>query len=286
MLFAITAVFPSQGVPAHGVEQHFELVAFLFGVDELHDRHQATDVFACPRLLAHTLDGQVVGVLVHRTGAGPCVQGMLALALRRRDVLAQQGQQVDVGWQAEFAEFRHRLALVLQQVFGQAPATVQRPDQLTLGHFHGIEEHLAERRFAADQIDRLRLDARAAHVQHNQADAFMLGRTEISAHQGIHPVGFVTVGGPDFAAVDDKMITGITRGHFQVGQVRTGVRLGKALTPAHFPTGNGRQQVTFLLLTTVGQQYRAKHPDAQVDLRRPAFESAHLAFEHGHLLIT
>ncbi|MNN41013.1 hypothetical protein D3C81_1551060 [compost metagenome] len=127
---------------------------------------------------------------------------------------------------------------MLQQVLGQVPAAIQRPDQLALGHFDAVEEHLTKGRFAADQIDRLWLDAGAAHVQHDQADALVFGHAEVGAYQGVHPVGFVTVRSPDLAAVHHEVIAGIAGGHLQAGQIGTGVRLGETLTPTHFTAGN------------------------------------------------
>ncbi|MNC69474.1 hypothetical protein D3C75_1201670 [compost metagenome] len=78
---------------------------------------------------------------------------------------------MEVVGQAGLAELGHGLALVLQQALAQGPATVERADQLTLRHLDVVEEHLAERRLAADQVDRADADAGRAHVQHDQADA-------------------------------------------------------------------------------------------------------------------
>ena len=47
-------------------------------------------------------------------------------------------------------------------------------DDLVLGHFHVVEESLAERRIAADQQDRLGRDAGHFHVEQQEADAAML----------------------------------------------------------------------------------------------------------------
>ncbi|MNE46718.1 hypothetical protein D3C80_1410720 [compost metagenome] len=65
---------------AHGIEQHLELVAFLLGVQQFHDRHQATDVVATTPLLGHALHRQAIGVLVHRAGHRPRPQCQFALA--------------------------------------------------------------------------------------------------------------------------------------------------------------------------------------------------------------
>ncbi len=78
MLLAERRTVPAEGMPGHGIEQHFELVALLFSVRKLHDRHQSADVIAGPRFFTHALNGQVVGMLIHRAGRRPRLQGMLA----------------------------------------------------------------------------------------------------------------------------------------------------------------------------------------------------------------
>ncbi|MNE29735.1 hypothetical protein D3C80_1232260 [compost metagenome] len=219
-------------------------------------------------------------MLVHGTGLGARAQRLVGRRLAGRQVLVDQWQQVEMAGQAELAELGHGLALVLEQALAQVPATVERPDQLAFRHPHVVEEHLAERRLAADQIDRRGLHPRALHVQHDKADALVLGRLEVGADQGVHPVGLVTVGGPDLGAVDQKIIAVFHGRGFQTGKVRAGIGLGETLAPTHFATAHGRQQGQLLCFAGELQQHRPEHPDAQVDLRRPAFEAAQLAFKH------
>jgi len=191
-----------------------------------------------------------------------------------------------MGRQAELAKLGHGFAFVLQQALGQVPAAVQRADQLAFRDFDGIEKHLAERRLAADQVDRCDADPGALHVQYDQADACVFAGFGVGAHQCIHPVRFVAVRGPDFAAIDHKVVAGIPGRRFQTGQIRAGIGLGESLAPAHLSAGHGCEQGFFLLFGTELQQYRAEHPDAQVDLRRAALEAPQLAFEYGVVLRT
>ena len=141
--------------------------------------------------------------------------------------------------QAEFAELGHGFALVLQQPFGQVPASIERADQLAFWYFDAIKKHLTKRRFAADQVDRRNADAGAVPVQHNQADTRVLRGLGVGAHQGVHPVGLVAVRSPNLAAIHNKMVAFITGRGFQAGQIRTGIGLGEPLTPAHLATGHG-----------------------------------------------
>jgi len=220
-------------------------------------------------------------VLVHGTGHSPRHQRRFALPRRFGQVLADQRQQVKVRRQAELAEFGHGFAFVLQQALGQVPAAVQRANQLAFRDFDCIEEHLAERRFAADQINRRNAHPGAFHVEHDQADARVLAGGGIGADQRIHPVRLVSVRGPDFAAINYKMIASIPGGGFQARQVRAGIGLGEALAPAHFTASHRGEQVFLLRFAAELQQHRAKHPDAQIDLWRAALQAAQLTFEHG-----
>ena len=188
--------------------------------------------------------------------------------------------------QAELAEFGHGFALVLQQALGQVPAAVQGANQLAFRHFHGVKEHLAKRRFTADQIYRRNTHTGAFHVQHNQADARVFTGAAIGSDQGVHPVRLVAVGGPDLAAIHHKVIALIAGSGFQTGQIRAGIGLGKPLTPANLATGHRGQQVEFLLFSTELQQHGAQHPYAQIDLRRAAFKAAQFAFQNGVIFRT
>jgi hypothetical protein len=63
------------------------------------------------------------------------------------------------------------------------PALVQWPDQILLGHCYVFEKDLVEMTVAIQQNQRPHRDPRRLHVDEQVADAVMLWRVGIGAHQ-------------------------------------------------------------------------------------------------------
>ena len=174
---------------------------------------------------------------------------------------------------------------MLQQLFCHRPAVVERADQLARRHPYVVKKHLAKARLAADQLNRLDRDARAFHVDQDEADALLLLDGGVGAHQGVHPVSRVAVGGPDFRAVDDEVaVLILARRGLQAGQVGAGIGLAETLAPAHAAFHHGRQVLAFLRFGAQFEQHRPKHPHAQVELGRAAGQAQHFLLDDARLL--
>ena len=158
------------------------------------------------------------------------------------------------------------------------------PTRLRARHLHVVEEGLAERRLARDQLDRPGADAGRRHVDQHEADAGVLLRG-VGAHQAEDPVGLVGVGGPDLLAVDDEVVVVHFGPRGQRRQVGAGVRLRVALAPADLAARDLRQVLALLLLAAVLQQRRAEHPDAEALQRRAALERGHLLAQDRRLRV-
>ncbi len=79
-------------------------------------------------------------------------------------------------------------------------------DQVLLRHRDIFEKHLVEMPMAVQQHQRAHGDARRLHVDQQIADAVMLGRFGIGAHQQKAPIGEMRARGPHLLAVDDEMV--------------------------------------------------------------------------------
>src|SRR6056297_551663 len=109
------------------------------------------------------------------------------------------------------ASARNHLALMAQQIFRNIPAAVDFTNKagaviaIGFGNFHIVEESFAERRIAADELDRLGRNAFAGHVEQHEGDALILVRL-VGANQAENPVGLIGVGSPDLLTVDHPVI--------------------------------------------------------------------------------
>ena len=181
---------------------------------------------------------------------------------------------------AAVAEPGDHRALVLQQIFRDVPTAIDGADHMRLRHAHAVEEGFTERRLAGDQQDRLGRDALGGHVEQDEADAVVLLRGRIGAHQAEDPVGVVGVGGPDLLTGDDVIVAVAFGAGLQRGEVGAGVGLGVALAPADQAGGDLRQMLGLLFLGAVFQQRRPKHPDAEARQRRPRAHRRHFLAQH------
>src|SRR4051812_18849179 len=96
-----------------------------------------------------------------------------------------------------------------EQRLGQGPASVQRPEQILLGHFHVVEKGLAKSRRATERQHGLGLHTFALHVDQQKADALLLLAARIRAYQAEDPIGVLTVRGPSLLTADQEVIARI-----------------------------------------------------------------------------
>ena len=168
----------------------------------------------------------------------------------------------------------HR-TLVLQEIFRDIPAAIDRTDHVGLRYAHIIEEGLAKRRAARNQENRLGRDALGGHVEQDETDAVMLFGSRIGPHQTEDPVGEVRVRGPYLLAVDDEVVAVALGAGLQRCEVRSGVRLGITLAPADQASRDFRQMLLLLRIGAVFQQRRSEHPDAETRQRRAGTDGGH-----------
>ena len=131
--------------------------------------------------------------------------------------------------------------------------------QIPLRYAHVVEKRLAERRLPVDQLDRFHCYTRIVHREQQKADAVVLRRVRVGAHQAEDPVGVIGAGCPDLAAVHQVVVAFVFRPGFQAGEVGTGSRLAVTLAPRNVATGDFRQMTQLLIFGAVFQQRRADH---------------------------
>ncbi|MNY02674.1 hypothetical protein D3C86_1352540 [compost metagenome] len=130
--------------------------------------------------------------------------------------------------------------------------------------------------------DRAHGNAGRFHVDQQETDAPLLLRFGVGAHQAEDPVGVMGQGGPGFLTID-HVVVAITYGAgLDRGQVRTGARLGIALTPPVFSAENARQETRLLFRRTELDDHRGNHVDAKRHDPRRA-ESGTFFFENVFL---
>src|SRR5690606_34509020 len=94
-----------------------------------------------------------------------------------------------------------------------------------------VEEFLVEDVAAVDRDDGTNCDTRRLQVDEQAGYPVLLLRLRRRPDEGEHPVGAVSLRGPDLGPADDVMIP-VTDGlHLQRGQIRAGTGFGIALAP-------------------------------------------------------
>ncbi len=86
------------------------------------------------------------------------------------------------------------------------PALVLGADQVRAGHAHIFKKDLVELGVAGHLHQRPQAEAGRLHIDHQTADALVLGGVRIGAHKQLDVVGAVGKAGPDFLAVDHKIV--------------------------------------------------------------------------------
>src|SRR3954453_21064501 len=129
------------------------------------------------------------------------------------------------------------------------PAVAALPHECARRYSYVVEEHLVE--VGVLRIDqfwqRPAGDARRLHVDDEHADALVLRRVRLAAHEAEAIAGVVCAGGPDLLAVDDPVVAVEDGARAQPGQVAAGVRFTHADAPCDL-TAQRRDEVALLLL--------------------------------------
>ena len=128
-----------------------------------------------------------------------------------------------------------------QSPLGNPPSLVLGTDAVFDRHDHVVEEDLIEVGRAPGLLDRAHFDAHRMHVDHQAADAVVLGRRGIGTGEQHAPVGLTGPAGPDFLTIDDVAIPVPLGPRLQTGQVGTGIGFGIPLAP-HFARADRRQE--------------------------------------------
>ena len=128
-----------------------------------------------------------------------------------------------------------------QSPLGNPPSLVLGTDAVFDRHDHVVEEDLIEVGRAPGLLDRAHFNAHRMHVDHQAADALVLGRRGIGAGEQHAPVGLTGPAGPDFLTIDDVAFPVPLSPRLQTGQVGTGIGFGIPLAP-HFARADRRQE--------------------------------------------
>src|SRR5262245_8859702 len=207
----------------------------------------------CPERIG--LGGEVADVAAQRLVL-PRRRVVARELLRELRALAQELLQLgDVG--------RPRgAALEAQRHVRDAPAVVLLADELLGRDAHVGEEHLREVALALQRRQRAHVDARQVHGHDHPADALVLRRARVRAHQQLAVVGDLAERSPDLVAVHDVVIAVAHRRRLQRGEVRAGGRLGEALAPHLLAAQDARQVSLLLELAAFGDHRGAAVADA------------------------
>ena len=142
---------------------------------------------------------------------------------------------------------------------------VQFAQDLRSGHPYVIEEDLVELGPAGDLLQGLDGDARAVHIHHQIADATVLRGLRVGAHQKNAHIGVLGHAGPDFLAIDHKIVAVLHRARLQGSEVGAGIGFGEALAPDFLATENFGDVALLLRFRTVRHEGRTDdHQPQQV----------------------
>jgi hypothetical protein len=174
---------------------------------------------------------------------------------------------------------------VLERGVGHLPPVAAPSDDLMSRHAHVGEEHLVELGAAGHRLERPDRDARRLHREQQVADAGVLDRVGLGAHQAEDHVGFMRGGGPDLLAVDDEVVAVLDPARLQRGQVRPGIGLRIALAPGQLAAQ--RRGDVLLLLFFGAQLHQGGHEhrdalvaDAHVDAGAAEFVDDQVLLHH------
>src|SRR6185312_10107976 len=156
------------------------------------------------------------------------------------DELRQGGQEVRIA-AADRNPFRRK------GIAADLPAAVHLTEHVLVGYEYVVDVDRVEEFLAREFSQRFDLYAIAFHVEQEVGDAVVFRGVRIGPRQQCAPLRELCGRGPDLLAGDAPAAVdpdGLGR---EPGQIRSGARLGKQLTPDHF-AAEGRRQEPLLLL--------------------------------------
>ena len=180
------------------------------------------------------------------------------------------------------ADARDARALVSEQELGVGPAAILLADEVFDRHAHVLEPDLVDLSCAVEQRDRAHRDARALHVDQQEADAGLRLRLGVGAHQTEDPIGVVPQGIPGLLAVDHVVIALAHRPRAQRGKIRARPRLRVPLAPPSLARADRRQEPALLSGAAEGDQHRRDHLHAE---RQDARRIRHRRFLFEYVLL-
>ena len=147
-------------------------------------------------------------------------------------------------------------------MIGQPP--LSGPTRFSCGHAHVGEEHLVEvaEVLVGELGERPALDARRLHVDDQRADALVLRRVGIGAHEAEAPVGVVRARRPHLLAVDDELVAVEHGARLQAREVAAGAGLAHAEAPRDLGPQRREQEPLLLLGRAVVDDRRGDDAEA------------------------
>ena len=222
------------------------------------------------RLALHELREPAVAEELQRLHVDVELRDLLAVVvvLAQRPAVAAQS----VGFTDERVEDAPRIIgvvdpqhrpLVRERALGERPALVELAQQVLLRHNGVGEEDLVEVGVVVMRQlrERAALDARGLHIDDEDADAFVLRRVGVGAHEAHAPVGVVRARRPHLLAVDDEVVAVEHGSGLQARQVAARARLAHAQAPRDL--GPQRRQQPALLLLRCAVVVQRRRDDAE-----------------------
>ena len=167
----------------------------------------------------------------------------------------------------------------------KSPAVVELADEILPRDDDIGEEDLVEVRIRGlGQFgDGPVLDARRAHVDHQHADALVLRRVRVGAHETEAPVGVLRAGGPHLLAVHDELVAVFDGAHREGGKVAPRVGFAHAEAPADLGAQR-RQRPPFTLFGRAVVDDRRRHDRQALRVGGAADLAPRELLEIDHLL--
>ncbi len=149
-------------------------------------------------------------------------------------------------------------ALERQQIHSDSPTFTG------FTHNHGCigngigEKDFVEFAAAGDLHDGTGFNAGLIHRHQQERQTFMTLRAGLGASNDKAPMGNMRQRRPDFLSVNDPLVSIENGACLHIGEIRTGIRFGIALTPTLFTAQNWRKKTVALLFCAVRNQCRAQ----------------------------
>ena len=139
------------------------------------------------------------------------------------------------------------------------PTLIFGSDQIGPGHSDFLKKDFVELGIARHLDQRSNRHARRVHIHGQTAYPPVFGRIGVGADKKLDEIRPVGKAGPDFLAVDHKIVSVLYGPRLHRRQVRPRIRLGQALTPDFVARQNPGQIALLLLLGPPMNQGRTRH---------------------------